>query len=145
MSSSFLDACREDLRKDGQEGYHQGYDNGHARFDERMKAMQNPAATPNVGAQPPAPPVVVPPAAPANVNNGVQINIGGPAPLPGDDRDDLPATKAGRAWYCSVHVFGNDFDAFGPTQLEARQMTIQNCMQQYHPMHCREVKCQPNK
>jgi hypothetical protein len=133
MGSSFLDACREDLRAQGQDGYHVGYESGRQRFDVRMKEVSanhsdNPPLT-----QPPTPP-----AGATHTNNGVQINFSGGAL-------GAPSAPNPKAWYCSVQAFTATFEAFGPTQLEAHQRTMQNCVQQYNPMHCQEIKCQANQ
>lgn len=132
MGSSFLDGCREDLRGQGQEGYRTGYETGRQRFDERMKAMSaNPGSQDPLIPQPP-----VPPPGSVNVNNGVQINfgqLGGPAPA------------NPKAWFCSVQAFTSTFEAFGPTQLEAHQRALQDCVRQNNPMHCEDIRCRVNQ
>jgi hypothetical protein len=137
MGSDFLHGCREDLRGQGQAGYRDGYEKGRGQFEARMREM-NANAQRNQSAiesQPPAPSSV------GNVNNGgIQINIGGPAAGGGSGG----ATNS-KAWYCSTRAFMTEYDSFGPTQLEARQLTLQKCTREHHDMHCRDVKCQMNR
>ena len=134
MGLSFLDGCREDLRAQGQEGYRTGYDSGWKRFEQRMKEQQSlDHSREHMDEQPPAPPAGV-----VNTNNGIQINIGNGGP------GGVPQANP-RAWYCTIHAFTSDFEAYGPTHLEAQQLATQNCVRQYHPMHCQEVKCQQNQ
>ena len=159
MSSSFLDNCREDLRVQGQHGYLAGYDSGRARFDERMRMQSQPAPAPGGPPPPqweasPIPPATLPPAAgieaplpPPAVNNntGIQINIGtGPNPYPPQPAPVVPPPNP-KAWFCQVRAFMSDFNSFGPTRLEAYQLTLQACVRQYAPMHCQEIQCQPNQ
>lgn len=126
MGSEFLYRCREDLRAAGQEGYQSGYESGRKRLDERIREMN--ARHQTSPERPPVPPGTI------NNNSGVQINIGGAA------SDSKP-----RAWYCTVRAFMDEFESFGPTQLEARQLTVQACSRKHHPMHCDDVKCQLNQ
>jgi hypothetical protein len=134
MGSTFLHRCREDLRAQGQEGYMTGYESGRKRYEERIREMnarqQTDSATP---ATPPTPPSSVN----THVNHGVEINIGGA-------RDSSHGANP-RAWYCNVNAFMDEFEAFGPTQLEARQLAIQQCVGKHHAMHCKDAKCQLNQ
>lgn len=131
MGSAFLNRCREDLRGQGQEGYLSGYESGRKRLEERMREMN--ARNQHDAATPPVPPTSVN----THVNNGIEINIGG-------SRSNPPVGNP-KAWYCNIRAFMDEFEAFGPTQIEARQLTIQQCVGKHHEMHCRDVKCQLNQ
>lgn len=120
MNSEFLNRCREDLREQAQLGYKEGFEKGRQDLKEaqdRKKAevLVPPANTPNRGG--------------TNIN----INIGGSG-----------GSGGSKAWFCTTKAFMKTFNAYGSTQLEAKQATIASCKTQYHEMHCDDVTCQPN-
>ncbi len=132
MGSDYAYRCREDLRAQAQEGYREGYAGGRKRLDERVKEM-------NAQNRPQTQPLTTATPVPVSTNSGTQINInfgqqGAAAP-----------TANPKAWYCTSEAFMQNFQAFGPTEIEARQATQQACQQKYHAMHCKEVHCQPNR
>ncbi len=116
MNSAFLDSCREDLRAQGQEGYRMGYEKGHEDYIKRMEQMRYLDQ-----AQRPAP------------------------PLPDSATPSTAVLQGPKTWFCSTETFGKTYESFGPTQLQARQLTVQDCMRERHPMHCQDVKCQLNR
>lgn len=117
MGSSFLDNCREDLRAQGQEGYRTGYEKGRVEYAKRLEELRHFRASER------------------------------PAPaLPAGATDPTMAVRPGpKAWFCSVETFGKTYESFGPTQLQARQLAMQDCLRVHHAMHCQEITCQVNR
>lgn len=127
MDSAFLNRCREDLRDQAQAGYKDGFDKAHKEFLEQKKKEDAAAAAPAYSPGPYQ----------QNAPN-VNINIGGSQSIGGQGHG------YSRAWYCTAEAFMKKFEAFGPTQIEARRAAIAQCTRQYNQMHCNDVQCQPN-
>lgn len=122
MNSEFLNRCREDLREQAQQGYKDGFEKGRQEFREAQN--QKKAG------------VVIPSGTPDRGGTNININIGG--------NPSTGGTNNAKAWYCKTEAFMKKFDAYGPTQLEARQSAVAICRARYHEMHCDNVECQPN-
>jgi hypothetical protein len=71
-------------------------------------------------------------------NYGTIINVGG---LGSPD----PAYQNQKAWFCDVEAFGEHFEAFGPTQLEAKQRSQLACTRKNNKMHCEDAACRRNQ
>lgn len=48
-------------------------------------------------------------------------------------------------WFCEVRPFTDHFEAFGATQLEAREKVRQRCLRRYNDMFCNKTECRPNQ
>jgi hypothetical protein len=125
--------CRAERREIAISGYKEGYLKG--------KELNQPKA-----------PVVVSQPAPQTQNsgisigigrNGIQINTGGNTPA----QNPAPGAQSAvnpKAWYCQAEAFTKKYDAFGPTQLEAKKTVMDQCIRDHHEMHCK-ASCKPNQ
>jgi len=75
------------------------------------------------------------PAGAQTVNYGTVINVEGQGPQSHLDR---------KAWFCEVQAFENHYQAYGPTEMEAKQNVIRECTMKNHPMHCEDTACRRN-
>ena len=50
-----------------------------------------------------------------------------------------------KAWFCSGKAFTATFEAFGNSELEARDAVFGQCLAGNSAMHCDDISCQPNR
>lgn len=135
MNSRFAYGCRVDLKEAAWKGYKSGYEAG-----------RNADALPTRPAVGSTIPAQTPTQAPTQ-NSGTIINIGGLGGIFGKNPAPTHETPSQnqKAWYCSVKPFMKMYDAFGPTQLEAKQATMTACGKSHAAMHCDDVTCTKNE
>jgi hypothetical protein len=58
-----------------------------------------------------------------------------------------PPRSNEKAWYCEIELFSERFDAWGPTELEARTQVVNQCAKQYFRSSCSKdkVRCEANR
>ena len=71
--------------------------------------------------------------------SGASIQIGGTT-------INIPGKKNNKAYFCELSAFTDNFEAFGPTQLEATMNVVKLCRAKHNEMHCDkdEVECRVN-
>lgn len=82
----------------------------------------------------------------SNQSESININIGGVQSIfGGGSGSSGSGSQNPQQYFCKVRAFSREYEAFGPTRLEARKKVMDACKQKHHPMHCDDPSCRENR
>ncbi|GEM_PF-620872 len=136
MDTAFTHRCREDLREATFSGYKAGYEVGKKELLERREKIEKAWAAEQAEREKREREEAARQSRDANTN--VNINIGG-------NQSTGAGVYYAKNYFCTISIFTKEYEAFGPTELEARRNVMNECKKHNHAMHCDEVECQRNQ